>query len=162
MKSILSRLFGKSAPRSLAGTDMVALSSELSYSDIESYYLSIIMDCLRRLLVPADSISVRVRSVGRGPAGTPAFAGYLNLVRWDPVAPVLLQNLPVIDARVRKLAEASVILEHTHFDGLWVRANASMPGAPRALAGMPAELVRQPVTGGLAEPRGGATSGFRA
>ena len=32
-----------------------AVSSELTTSDIENYYLRIIVDCLRRLLVPPDS-----------------------------------------------------------------------------------------------------------
>ncbi|MES2939972.1 MAG: hypothetical protein V4864_20005 [Pseudomonadota bacterium] len=154
MKSILNRLFGKRrTPSPLAG-DASALSSELSHGDIENYYLRIIMDCLRRLMVPVDSVSVGVKPVGRGPTGLPAFAGYLRIVRWDSVlAPVLLQNLPVIDARVRKVVEASVILEHTHFDGLWVQAHSATPGAPNALVGMPTEMVRQPSAG---EGRGGA------
>lgn len=139
--------------QSPASGDASALSSELSHSDIEIYYLRIIMDCLRRLMVPVDSVSVGVKPVGQGPTGLPAFAGYLRIVRWDPVlAPVLLQNLPVVDARVRKVVAASVILEHTHFEGLWVQANGSIPGAPTSLVGMPAELRRQ--RGNPADPQG--------
>ncbi|MBA2674163.1 hypothetical protein [Ramlibacter sp.] len=147
MQAILNRLFGKRRPSSSPG-DVSGLSSELSHGDIENYYLRIIMDCLRRLMVPVDTVSVGVKPVGRGPTGLPAFAGYLRIVRWDAVlAPVLLQNLPVLDAGVRKVVDASVILEHTHFDGLWVQAHGTMPGAPTALVGMPAQLVRQPSAG---------------
>lgn len=154
MVSILGRLFSRrKQPPAISG-EAAALSSELSHSDIEIYYLRIIMDCLRRLMVPADSVSVGVKPVGRGPTGLPAYAGYLRLLRWDPVlAPVLLQNLPVVDARVRRVVAASVILEHTHFDGIWVQASGTTPGAPTALVGMPAELKREP--GGARRPRGG-------
>lgn len=161
MESILSRLFGRRKTPGLPVGEGAGLSSELSHGDIENYYLRIIMDCLRRLMVPADTVLVGVRPVGRSPEGLPSFAGYLRIVRWDAVlAPVLLQNLPVIDARVRKVVEASVILEHTHFDGLWVRAHADVPGAPTALVGMPAEVVRQPSSGeGRGEVRGEGRGG---
>ena len=86
--------------------------------------------------------------IGARPAifiGLAAYAGYVRLLRWDPVlTPVILQNLPVIDARIRKVVDASVILEHTHFVGLWFQATSGVPGAPQSLVGMPAELVRQP------------------
>jgi hypothetical protein len=59
------------------------------------------------------------------------------------VTPVLLQNMPVIDARVRKLANASMILEHTEFAGLWFQAGSSSKGSPTSLFGMPLELVHQ-------------------
>ena len=111
--------------------------------DIENYYLRIITDCLRRLMVPTDSIEVGVKRSGSGPEGVPAYAGYVRLLRWDPVAPVLLQNIPVIDARIRKVVAASVILEHTHFAGVWFSATSATPGAPQALVGMPAELIRR-------------------
>ncbi len=68
----------------------------------------------------------------------------MRVVRWDPVVtPVLLQNMPVIDARVRKLVDASVILEHTHFAGLWFQAASTTEGAPSKLAGLPAEMIHQ-------------------
>jgi hypothetical protein len=58
---------------------------------------------------------------------------------------VLLQNMPVIDGRIRKVAAASVILEHTHFSGVWFQATSATLGAPKALVGIPAELIHQPV-----------------
>ena len=96
----------------------------------------------------AHSVQVcvgRVRRAGVGPTGLTGFAGYVRILRWDPVmTPVLLQNLPVIDARIRKVVDASVILEHTHFAGLWFQATAHAENVPQALVGMPAELVHQP------------------
>jgi hypothetical protein len=131
---------GVAAPASRLG-----VSSELTSSDIEKYYLRIILDCLRRMVVPPDAVEVGARRAGRGPNGLTAYAGYVRLLRWDPVLmPVLLQNIPVIDGQVRKVVAASVILEHTHFAGLWFQATSVMPGAPKGLVGMPAELVRQP------------------
>lgn len=147
MKSIFQRVFSKGSGPRRSGTTPSALSSELSHSDIENYYMRVIVDCLKRLLVPADTIEVGVKRSGLGPGGLTAYAGYVRLLKWDPVlTPVILQNLPVIDARIRKVVDASVILEHTHFVGLWFQATSSTPGAPHSLVGMPAELVRQPVT----------------
>jgi hypothetical protein len=87
--------------------------------------------------------------MGTSPEGLASYAAYVRLLRWDPVlAPVLLQNMPVIDGRLRRMVAASVILEHTHFSGVWFQATAATPGAPQALVGMPAELVRQPARAG--------------
>lgn len=148
MKSIIGRVFPKKdeepRPRTAVAPQPEAVSSELTASDIENYYLRIIVDCLKRMMVPADTIEVGVKRSGTGPTGLAAYAGYVRLLRWDPLlAPVLLQNLPVIDARIRKVVAASVILEHTHFTGLWFTAHANIPGAPKALVGLPTELVRQ-------------------
>jgi hypothetical protein len=146
MKSIIERVFTRKAEphghRPAAGGHG-ELSSELSGYDIESYYLRILYDCLRRMMVPPESVDLAVRRVGAGPKGVPSYAAYVRLLRWDPLlAPVLLQNLPVIDARVRKVVGASVILEHTHFEGLWFTAHCETPGAPTALVGVPTQLVR--------------------
>jgi len=119
------------------------LSSDLSTSDLESYYLRIIQDVLGRLLVRSDSLEITVRPAGHGPDGIVAFAGHVRILRWDPVMPVLLQNLPVIDGRVRKMVKASVLLENTRFAGLWFHAAQDTPGAPETLVGMPTELVWQ-------------------
>jgi hypothetical protein len=144
MKSIFQRVFSKGKEPRRAGSTPSALSSELSHSDIENYYMRVIVDCLKRLLVPAESIEVGVKRSGFSASGLTAYAGYVRLLKWDPVlTPVILQNLPVIDARIRKVVDASVILEHTHFVGLWFQATSATPGAPNSLVGMPAELVRQ-------------------
>lgn len=145
MKTMISRVFSKKEePQPLKGSAS-AVSSELSHSDIENYYLRVIVDCLRRMLVPVDSIEVRVKRSGSGPAGVPAFTGYVRITKWDPVVtPVLLQNMSVIDARIRKVADASVILEHTHFTGLWFQATSDTEGSPKALLGLPCELIHQP------------------
>lgn len=142
MRAIIHRVFSRGSG---ATASRLGESSELTSSDIENYYLRVIFDCLRRMLVPADAVEVAVRRSGTGASGLPAYAGYVRLLRWDPVLmPVLLQNLPVIDGRVRKVVAASVILEHTHFAGLWFQATSVTPGAPKGLVGLPAELVRQP------------------
>ena len=139
MKSMIGRLFERKAPQLAASN-----SSQLTNSDIENYYLKILGECLRRMLVSPDSIDVEVRRAGTGPTGLTAFAGYVRILRWDPVlTPVLLQNMPVIDARIRKVVAASVILEHTHFVGIWFQATSSTQGAPKTLLGVPAEIVRQ-------------------
>lgn len=132
------------------------LSSELTSSDIETYYLRVIVDCLRRMLVPAENIEVGVKRSGTGAGGLPAYAGYVRLLKWDPVlTPVLLQNMPVIDARVRKVVQASVLLEHTQFNGLWFQATAQTQGAPQVLVGLPIELVHQPRGAQPPPPRDG-------
>jgi hypothetical protein len=77
----------------------------------------------------------------------------VRILKWDPVlTPVLLQNMPVIDARIRKVVDASIILEGTHFAGIWFQAAANTEGAPKTLLGIPAELVHQP--GGATAPSG--------
>lgn len=146
MRTIINRLFGRAAPAPAAPpvSGHSALSSEMSGSDIENYYLRIIAECLRRMLVAPESLEIGVKRSGTGPGGLPGFAGYVRILRWDPVmTPVLLQNLPVIDARIRKVVAASVLLEHTHFVGLWLQATSAAEGAPRTLVGMPSELVHQ-------------------
>lgn len=152
MRTIIKRLFGRAppAPAAAATTGHSALSSEMTSSDIESYYLRIIAECLRRMMVAPESIEIGVRRSGIGPDGLTGFAGYVHILRWDPVmTPVLLQNLPVIDARIRRVVAASVILEHTHFAGLWFQATNATVGAPKALVGMPSELVHQAGVPGL-------------
>jgi hypothetical protein len=139
MKAMIERIFSRKEP-SHGGAN----SSQLTHSDIENYYLKIIAECLRRMLVPAESMEIGVKRAGTGPSGLTAFAGYVRILRWDPVlTPVLLQNMPVIDARIRKVVAASVILEHTHFVGIWFQATSSTVGAPKTLLGVPAEIVRQ-------------------
>ena len=145
MKAIISRVFSKRAPPVQRQAGHSAVSSELTTGDIENYYLKIIFDGLRRMLVPADHIEVGVKRAGTGPTGLIAFAGYVRILKWDPVlTPVLLQNMPVIDGRIRKVARASVILEGTHFAGLWFQATTSTEGAPKSLLGLPCELIHQP------------------
>jgi len=140
--NMISRVFWKrEPPQSLPGNSF-AVSSELSTGDLESYYLRLILDCLGRMLVPMDSVEVAVMGAGREEGGLPTFAGYVRILKWDAiVTPVLLQNMPVIDARIRKLASTSLILEHTEFSGLWFQASSSSVGSPTALLGMPLELV---------------------
>ena len=145
MKSFIGRVWARreephARPRPLA------VSSELTTSDIETYYLRIIIDVMRRMLVPVDAVEVGVKRAGAGPDGLTSFAGYVRILRWDAVIPVVLQNLPVIDARIRRVVAASVILEHTHFAGLWFQADSSTEGAPQSLTGMPTELLRQPAS----------------
>lgn len=136
MKTIIHRVFAKKEEPSQAAAQHSGISSELTTGDIENYYLRIIADCLRRLLVPPDSIELGVKRAGVGPSGLTAFAGYVRILKWDAVlTPMLLQNIPVIDARVRKIVDASAILEHTHFAGLWFQATSATEGAPRQLPG---------------------------
>lgn len=145
MKAIISGIFSKKEKPAHSPSVHSAVSSELTTSDIENYYLRIIVDGLRRMLVPADNIEVGVKRAGTGPDGMIAFAGYVRILKWDPVlTPVLLQNMPVIDGRIRKVVAVSVILEGTHFAGVWFQATSSTEGAPKALLGLPAELVHQP------------------
>jgi hypothetical protein len=145
MKAMITRVFSKKDELPAKPAHHSAVSSELTNSDIENYYLRIIVDCLRRMLVPVESIEVGVKRAGVGPSGLTAFAGYVRLLKWDPVlTPVLLQNMSVIDARIRKVVNASVILEHTHFAGIWFQATSGTEGAPKALMGLPAELIHQP------------------
>lgn len=145
MKEMISRVFSKRGALLRAGAGNSSVSSELTTRDIENYYLSVIVECLRRMLLPMDSYEVAVRRSGRGPEGIAAFAGYLRILKWDAVVtPVLLQNLPVIDGRIRKVVQASVILEGTHYAGLWVQASSGAEGSPKALLGLPCELIHQP------------------
>lgn len=145
MKTIISTLFQNHRQAPAPTAVPAVISSELAASDIENYYLRIITDCLRRMLILGDSIEVGVRRSGTGPGGLAAYAGYVRLLKWDPVlTPVLLQNMSVIDTRIRKVVRASVILEHTHFSGLWFQATSSTEGAPQVLVGLPRELVHQP------------------
>jgi hypothetical protein len=144
MKTFIRRVFGRN--RAPAPSAHSAVSSELTTSDIETYYLRVIADCLHRMLVAVDAIETTVKRSGTGPTGLIAFAGYVRILKWDPVVmPVLLQNLPVIDRRIRKLVDASVILEGTHFSGLWFQATSDTAGSPSTLVGLPTELIHQPV-----------------
>jgi hypothetical protein len=149
LKGIFQRVFSKKEVRPAdapeAPVHQSVESSELTTGDIENCYFGIIIDGLRRMLIPADSIEVKVRRAGKSPTGLIAFAGYVRILKWDPaLTPVLLQNIPVVDARIRRVADASVILEGTYFAGLWFQATHA-EGAPKALLGMPCELVHRSV-----------------
>ena len=144
MKAIIQRVFARKEEVRDAPPASSAVSSELSHGDFENYYLRIVVDCLRRMLVPADSVEVRIRRAGVGPGGLSAFAGYVRILKWDAVVtPVLLQNIPIIDARIRKLVDASLILQHTHFQGLWFQATSATDGAPDKLQGVAAEITSE-------------------
>jgi hypothetical protein len=144
------QLFGRmlawrSGAASQSASHSHSVTSEMSAIDIEDYYLRIISESLRRLLVPADGVEVRIKRSGRDGRGRPGYAGCVRITRWDPlVTPVLLQNMPVVDARVRKLVQTSIILQQTYFAGLWFQATSTTQGAPESLMGLPAELVHQP------------------
>jgi hypothetical protein len=143
MKRIIDRVFPRKDEPS-ASPQHGALSSELTVGDIEAYYLGIVSDVFRRMLVPAESIEVGVKRLAAARSGRTSFAAWVRILRWDPVLmPVLLQNLPVIEGRVRKVIAASVILEQTHFAGLWMQASSHIEGAPTQLVGMPTELIRE-------------------
>jgi hypothetical protein len=144
-KTIFQRVFARNGEAFRPAMPNSAVSSELTQSDIEQYYLRVISDCMRRMLVPADTVEIGVRRSGTGSNGLTAFSGYIRFLKWDPtLTPVILQNMPVIDGRIRRVAAASVILEHTHFAGLWFQATSETEGSPTVLVGMPAELVHQP------------------
>jgi hypothetical protein len=141
---MINRVFSKRGDPDSSAVRPSALSSELSTSDIENYYLTVVVDCLRRMLLPLDSFEVRIRRSGVGPGGLSALAAYIRILKWNPViTPILLQNLPVIDGRVRKVVNASVILEATHFAGLWFQAGSCTEGSPKSLFGLPCELIHQ-------------------
>lgn len=143
MRELISRVFSRSGRSEPPVAGHSTVSSELSISDIEKYYLSIIVDGMRRMLLPLDSFQVHVRRSAQATSGRASFAGYVRILRWDAVCtPVLLQNLPVIDGRVRKVVKASVLLEGTHFAGLWFQAGSDCEGAPQSLLGLPCELVQ--------------------
>ena len=144
MRKLIHRLLSGAMARASASWDDGPESSGLMQLDIEHYYLRVINEAMRRMMVPDDSFEVGVRPVGAGPGGLDAFAGYIRIVRWDALAtPVLLQNMPIIDQRVRKVVNASVLLEHTHFAGLWFQAGSAAHGSPTALLGFPVEVVHQ-------------------
>ncbi|MEO5672231.1 MAG: hypothetical protein ABIR26_16205 [Ramlibacter sp.] len=116
----------------------------MTVGDIENYYARVIRNCLSRMLLPPESVDIRVRRAA-SVDGRIGFAGYVRILDWDPVlTPVVLQNLPVLDRRVRKVVEASVILEGTHFTGLWFQVTAEATGSPDTLVGLPSELVHRP------------------
>lgn len=144
MKPIFERvLFGNRRKARPPGASS-SVSSTLTTRDIETYYLRVIGNCLKRMLIKEEDVQIGVRRTGTAPSGLSSFAGYVRVLRWDPVVtPVVLQNLPVIDARIRKVVSASVLLEHTQFDGLWVQASSSTQGSPTSLLGLPAELKYQ-------------------
>lgn len=145
MMGIISRVFSMAGHAGHSRGPSSTVSSEFTDRDIEKYYHSIISDCLKRMLVPAEDIEVIVRRARVNRYGLSSFAAYVRILRWHPVtSPVLLQNIPVIDARIRKVIEASVILEQTHFAGLWFQVSSNAEGCPTALLGLPCELVHQP------------------
>ncbi|MCM2251027.1 MAG: hypothetical protein NDJ19_01580 [Ramlibacter sp.] len=151
MKAMISRVFSRSGRPEPPVAGHSTVSSELSIGDIEKYYLSIIVDGIRRMLLPLDSFQVHVRRSTQTTSGRESFAGYVRILRWDAVCtPVLLQNLPVIDGRVRKVVKASVLLEGTHFAGLWFQAGSDCVGAPKSLMGLPCELVQTRSVGAAA------------
>ena len=149
MMGLISRVLSRTGIGPSTGNS--TLSSEFTDRDIENYYFRIISDCLRRMLVPAEDIEVIVKRSRVDRYGLSTFTAYVRILKWHPVVtPVLLQNMPVVDARVRRLIKASVILEQTHFSGLWFQVSSAAEGTPTSLLGLPSELIHQP--GGSQRP----------
>lgn len=97
------------------------------------------------MLVPAEDMEVIIRRARVDRYGLSTFSAYVRILKWHPVVtPVLLQNMPVVDARIRRLIKASVILEQTHFSGLWFQVSGNAEGIPTSLLGLPLELIHQP------------------
>lgn len=153
MKTLLRRVFshrfpgrlffGSHEPDPSRSAVISTLSSELTAADVENFYLRIVIDCLRRMLVPLETVEVGAKRTGTDTAGLSTYAVYLRLKRWDPAtSPGLLQNLPALDARVRKVVQTSVILKRTSFGGLWLQAGSEIEGSPGAQPGAAAELAR--------------------
>jgi len=144
MRPIIERMFFPGRHRARGAAVQSSVSSTLTTRDIEAYLRRIIHNCLHRMLVQDDDVDVLVKRAGTAKSGLTAFAGYIRILRWDPVVtPVLLQNLPVIDSRIRKVVSASVLLEHTEFAGLWFQATGDTQNSPTSLLGMPSELRYQ-------------------
>lgn len=151
MMGIINRVLSKTGLAPLANSGSSTLSSEFTDRDIENYYFRIITDCLKRMLVPAEDIEVIVKRSRVDRYGLSTFTAYVRILKWHPVVtPVLLQNMPVVDARVRRLIKASVILEQTHFSGLWFQVSSAAEGTPTSLLGLPFELIHQ--QGGSQQP----------
>lgn len=143
MNRLWQRMFFSASAAHLS-TENSSVSSELTSRDIENYYLRVIVDSLRRMLVKDSDMEVGVKREGTNACGLASFGGYVRILKWDPVVmPVLLQNIPVIDARIRQVVGASVLLEHTHFAGLWFQASSGVEGSPQDLLGMPCEIRYQ-------------------
>jgi hypothetical protein len=139
---IISRMLSMAG---LAASDNSTLSSEFTDHDIERYYFSLITDCLKRLLVAPEDMEVIVKRARVDRYGLSTYTAYVRILKWHPlVTPVLLQNMPIIDARVRRLVETSIILEQTHFAGLWFQSPSTAAGSPTSLMGLPLQLVHQP------------------
>jgi hypothetical protein len=150
MMGIIGRVLAKTG---LASSGNSTLSSEFTDRDIENYYFRIITDCLKRMLVPAEDMEIIVKRARVDRYGLSTFTAYVRILKWHPVVtPVLLQNLPVIDARVRRLIKASVILEQTHFSGLWFQVPSTAEGSPTSLMGLPFELIHQSGQPGSSQP----------
>lgn len=144
MKPIFERVLFPKRRTARARGSSSSVSSTLTTRDIETYYLRVTGNCLKRMLVKEEDVQIGVKRTGTAPSGLTSFSVYVRVLRWDPVVtPVVLQNLPVIDARIRKVVSASVLLEHTQFDGLWFQASSSTLGSPTSLLGLPAELKYQ-------------------
>lgn len=144
MMRLISRVLSKTGFGPSLASGNSTLSSEFTDRDIENYYFRIITDCLKRMLVPAEDIEIIVKRARVARYGLSTFTAYVRILKWHPVVtPVLLQNMPVIDARVRRLIKASVILEQTHFSGLWFQVSSSAEGTPTSLLGLPFELIHQ-------------------
>lgn len=145
MQPLIERMLFRGRQRPSRPAVASAISSGLTTRDIENYYFRVVSGCLRRMLIREEDVEVTIMRAGTGPSGLSAFAGYVQILRWDPIStPVLLQNLPVMDARIRKVVNASVLLEHTEFAGLWFQATASTEGSPTSLLAMPTELRCRP------------------
>jgi hypothetical protein len=104
-------------------------------------YQSLIESELRRWRLRTECLRVRVQSVGRRADGFEVFAGLLTLVEWERDTAVCISlGLPILDARVRKLVQASWLPEYSHYDGLWMHPSSQLR-APRELKDLLASLM---------------------
>ena len=145
MMGLIGRVLSRTARTWQAAGVNSTVSSECTDVDIEHYYYKLIRDSLERMLVAASDTEITVKRSGISPSGLASFCAHVRILRWHPITtPVLMQNIPVVDARIQRLVSASVILQQTHFAGLWFQASSNMEGSPKALLGLPFQLSHRP------------------
>ncbi len=102
------------------------IDSEMIPSSISEDYETLIMECFVIMGVANDQIRVSVRPVGVNPAGLDVYAGFVKVVRWDPLVIEMLSRMPMIEKRIDRRVRQSNLLRYSGFSGLWFRSPAGI------------------------------------
>jgi hypothetical protein len=95
--------------------------------DVQAGYRDLLLELLQSGGVPADSVSVEVRYVGKAHDGLHVLLGMLRLRHWQRKASLrLMVGLPLLEHARRRRLRRSWLRDVSHFGGVWLHPSGQM------------------------------------
>jgi hypothetical protein len=112
------------APRAPQAEDSGFPSTTRETHALEMEYEALITAQLRRFGIDRTSVALEVWKVGEMRNGLDAYAGMIQIRKWDRVSALrLLLGLPMLEAKVRQSVGMTWLADLSHFSGLWLNTS---------------------------------------